>query len=175
MAPAVRRLLPRLLVPVALLGCAGMLSGCTQVAIIKSASAAASYDTSHGNSPLAAADAASLQEALRVRAQVWTVRLDADPASAGNVNTQNAQAVQGGRAKFSSVTLTLRGSAQGTIEGFSSRGQQGERLYCESLVQTLAQAGYTGMRLIHVEVYFNGTHHATLSWQSTTGFVYTVH
>jgi hypothetical protein len=168
------RLLSRLAVPAALLGLAGLLTGCSQVAIIKSAQVQASYDSARGNNPLAAADGASLQEALRVRAQVWSLRIDATPPEAGSVDVRSAQAVRSGRGKFTAVTLTLRASAQATIEGFSSRGQQGEQVYCESLVQSVAQAGYTGMRSIHVEVYFNNSHHATLSWQATTGFVYTV-
>jgi hypothetical protein len=167
-----RRLLSRLVVPVALLGLAGALSGCSQVAVIKSAQLQASFDSARGNNPLAAADATSLQEALRMRAQVWSLRIDGSPPQAGNVDLKSVQAVRGGRGKFTDVTVTLRATAPATMEGFSSRGKQGEQLYCESLVQSIAQAGYTGMRTVHIEVYFNGTHHATLSWQSATGFVY---
>jgi len=174
MPPIPRRLLSRLVVPIALLGLAGVLTGCSQVAIIKSAQVQARFDSARGNNPLAAADAASLQEALRVRAQVWSLHIDTTPPAAGNVDVKNAQAVRAGRAKFTAFTMTLKASAQSTVEGFSARGQQGEQVYCESLIQSVAQAGYTGMRSIAVEVYFNGSHHSTLSWQASTGFVYKV-
>ena len=164
----------RLLLTVILLGATAALTGCEQVEVLKSAPLAVVYDTKAGNNPLAAADAASLQEALRVRAQVWSIRIDTQPVSAGNVDVKSAQAVQGGRAKFNAFTMTLTATSQSTIEGFSSRGADGEQQYCESLIQAVAQAGYTNLRDIHVEVYFNGSHHATLSWNATTSFVYKV-
>jgi hypothetical protein len=169
-----RRLLSRLLVPLALLGAAAALTGCSQVAVIKSAQVQASFDSARGNNPLAAADAASLQEALRVRAQVWSLSIEATPPEAGNVDVKSAQAVRAGRGKFTALTMTLRANAQATIEGFSSRGAQGEQVYCESLIQSVAQAGYTGLHAIHVEVYYNGSHHGTLSWDAANGFVYKV-
>jgi hypothetical protein len=169
-----RRLAPRALVVLALLGVAGGLSGCEQVQVISSAPVSASFDAKQGNDPLAAADAASLQEALRVRSQVWTIRLDTTPTQAGAVDVKNAQSVRTGRGKATTLTMTLTATAQATIEGFSSRGAQDEELYCESLIQAIAQAGYTGLHDIHVEVYFNGSHHATLAWTASTGFTYKV-
>lgn len=169
-----RRLAPRLLLALALLGVGAGLAGCEQVQVISSAPVAAGYDAKKGNNPLAAADAASLQEALRVRSQVWTIRIDTTPAAAGNVDVKNASAVRAGRGKMTSLVMTLTANAQATIEGFSSRGSQDEQLYAESLIQAIAQAGYTGLHDIHVEVYFNGSHHATLAWTATTGFTYKV-
>jgi hypothetical protein len=164
----------RSLLALALLGSAVALTGCEQVAIIKSAPIAAQFDSKQGTSPLAAADAASLQEALRARGQVWSIRIDATPAAAGTVDVKSAQAVRAGRAKFTAFTMTLVATAPATLEGFSARGADGEQLYCESLIQAVAQAGYTGLRDIHVEVYFTGSHHATLSWNASTNFVYKV-
>jgi hypothetical protein len=166
--------LHRVLLLVALLGVAAGLAGCEQVQVITSAPVAASYDTKQGNNPLAAADAASLQEALRVRAQVWSIRIDTTPTSAGAVDVKNAQAVRTGRGKASTLVMTLTANAQATVEGFSSRGAQDEQLYCESLIQAIAQAGYTGLHDIRVEVYFSGSHHATLAWTASTGFTYKV-
>jgi hypothetical protein len=166
--------LPRALLSLALLGAALALTGCEQVQVITSAPVAANFDGKQGDSPLAAADAASLQEALRVRGQVWSIRIDAPPPQAGNVDVKNAQAVRAGRAKFTALRLTLVATAQGTLEGFSSRGPDGEKSYCESLIQAIAQAGYTNLRDIHVEVYFSGSHHSTLSWGASTQFVYKV-
>jgi hypothetical protein len=164
----------RLLLTAVLLGATALLTGCEQVEVIRSAPVAAVYDTKAGNNPLAAADAASLQEALRVRAQVWSIRIDTQPVSAGNVDVKSAKAVQGGRAKFTNFAMTLTATAQATIEGFSSRGADGEQQYCESLIQAVAQAGYTNLRDIRVEVYFNGSHHSTLTWNAATSFVYKV-
>jgi hypothetical protein len=169
--------LPRLrraLLALILVGAAAALTGCEQVQVITSAPVSASFDTKQGNNPLAAADAASLQEALRVRAQVWSLRIDTTPVQAGAVDVKNAQSVRAGRGKMTALTLTLTATAQATIEGFSSTGAQNEQLYCESLIQAIAQAGYTGLHTIHVEVYFNGSHHATLSWTAATNFVYKV-
>lgn len=167
-------LLRRALIAAAALGVAAALSGCEQVVVIKSAPVAASFDAKHGNNPLAAADAASLQEALRVRAQVWGIRLDTTPTDAGQIDVKNAQSVRTARGRMTTLTMTLVATAQATVEGFSSRGAQDEQLYCESLIQAIAQAGYTGLKDIHVEVYFNGSHHGTLSWTAATGFVYKV-
>jgi hypothetical protein len=172
--PAFRRTAARALVALALLGVGAGLSGCSKVEVISSAPVSASFDTKHGNNPLAAADAASLQEALRVRAQVWTIRIDTTPIQAGAVDVKNAQSVTAGRGKATTLVMTLTATAQATIEGFSSRGPQDEQLYCESLIQAIAQAGYTGLHDIHVEVYFNGSHHATLAWTAATGFTYKV-
>ena len=164
----------RLLLTVSLLAATAVLTGCEQVEVIRSAPVAVVYDTKAGNSPLAAADAASLQEALRVRAQVWSIRIDTKPASAGNVDVKSAKAVQGGRAKFTAFAMTLTATSQATVEGFSSRGAGGEQQYCESLIQAVARAGYTNLRDIRVEVYFNGSHHSTLTWSAATSFVYKV-
>lgn len=172
--PSLRRALPRPLAALALIGAALALTGCEQVEVIRSAPVAVTYDAHQGNNPLAAADAASLQEALRVRGEVWTIRIDTTPPSAGNVDVHNANAVVAARGRFDAIILTLTATAQGTIDSFSSRGAQDEQLFCKSLVQAIAQAGYTSLRTIHVEVYYNGSHHATLSWTAATNFVYKV-
>ncbi len=166
--------LRRALAALALVAVAGGLSGCEQVEVIRSAPVAASFDSRQGNNPLAAADAASLQEALRVRGEVWSIRIDTTPAQAGDVDVKNGQAVVRARGRFDAITLTLTATAQGTIDTFSSHGAQDEQLFCESLVQAVAQAGYVALRNIHVEVYYDGSHHSTLSWASTTGFVFKV-
>lgn len=166
--------LRRALAALALTALAGGLAGCQQVQVIRSAPVAADFDAKQGNNPLAAADAASLQEALRVRGEVWSIRIDTTPPQAGAVDVKNGQAVVAARGRFDAITLTLTATAQGTIDTFSSHGSQDEELFCESLVQAVAQAGYVSLRTIHVEVYYNGSHHSTLSWSSTTGFVFKV-
>jgi hypothetical protein len=167
-------LLRRALLLLALLGLAVTLAGCEQVAVIKSAPVAVSYDSKAGNSAVAAADAASLQQALRLRGQLWTIRVEAEPAGAGNVDLKDAQQVRTARGKFTSLVVTLTTAGQSTVEGFTSRGPQSEQAYCEALIQAFAQAGYTNLTSIRVEVYVATSHHATLTWQASTGFVYKV-
>lgn len=163
----------RVLLTLGLAAVAAALAGCEQVQVIRSSPVSASFDSQSGNTPLTAFDAGLLQNSLR-QSGVWTVHIDATPTSAGNVDTKSAQAVIGGRGRFTAITVTMIASAQGTIEGFASRGSQNEEIYCEEVVQALAQAGYTHLQNIHVEVYYNGSHHSTLSWAANTGFVFKV-
>ena len=44
--------------------------------------------------------------ALRVRGQVWTIRIDATPPQAGNVDVKNAQSVRAGRAAAPALART---------------------------------------------------------------------
>jgi hypothetical protein len=158
-----------------LAGVAASLSGCEQVAIIRSApSVAASFDQKHGNDPLAAGDAASLEAALQERGQAWTIRFDTQPASAGEVQPGNQQSVLAGRGRTTSLAVTLSASAQAMRSAFSARGKQGEEAYLVQLVQIIANAGYTRLTAIRVDVWFSGTHHGTLTWSARTSFVYTV-
>jgi hypothetical protein len=167
-------LLTRVVLPLALLGVALALTGCEQVAVIRSAPVSASFDGKHGNNPVAAADGASLEQALKLRSQVWSISIAATPAAGGYVDVKDPAAVRTARGSFTQLTLTLVATAQATLEGFSSRGPSGEQAYCEALLQAIATAGYTKLSTIHVEVHFNSSHHATLAWQASTGFTYTV-
>ncbi len=151
------------------------LTGCTQVAIIKSAPvAAASYDSHLGNDPLAAADAASLQAALRARGQDWAITIRTEPAAAGNVTVTNLNQLVAARGKVRDFGMTLTATQGPTLQGFSSRGSQGEQAYLESLVQAVAGAGYGQVTSVRIDVYFGSSHHSVLTWKATTGFVYTV-
>jgi hypothetical protein len=170
-----RRLpLPRLAAAALLLGGALALTGCEQVAVIKSAPVAAGFDQKAGNNPLAAADAASLQSALRLRGQLWSLKLDTEPVSAGDVNTASPQSVVAGRGKMTSLALVLTSTASSTTTGFSSRGAQGEQAYLEGIIQAIANAGYIKLTSIRVDVWFDTGHHSTLTWTGTAGFVYKV-
>jgi hypothetical protein len=163
----------RALAALGLAAVAASLAGCEQVQVIRSSPVSASFDSRSGNTVLTAFDAGLLQDSLR-QSGVWTVRIDATPTSAGDVDTRKSQAVIAGRGRFTAITVTMTASAQGTIEGFAAHGSQQEELYCQEVVQALAQAGYTHLRDIHVEVYYNGSHHSTLSWTAATGFVFKV-
>ncbi len=174
--PAGRRRLspPRLATCGLLLGAALALTGCEQVGVITSGSAS-SFDSRAGNNPLAAADAASLQSALRLRGQLWTLKLATQPATAGDVDTTNAQSVVAGREKMTSLDLTLTATASSTTQGFSSRGAQGEQAYLEGIIQAIANAGYVRLTQLRLDVWFGGDdHHSTLTWSGSTGFVYKV-
>ena len=164
----------RALLALALVAVAGGLTGCEQVQVIRSSPVSASFDSQSGNTALTAFDAGLLQNSLRQSGSVWTVKIDATPTSAGAVDTKSTQAVIAGRGKFTAITVAMTASAQGTIEAFASRGQQTEELFCQEVVQALAQAGYIHLQNIHVEVYYNGSHHSTLSWAASTGFVFKV-
>jgi len=172
--PPLLRRAPRLALVALLAGGALALTGCEQVAIIKSAPAAATYDQRYGNDTLAAFDASSLETALRQRSQVWSMRFDLQPASAGDVKVTSQQDVLKGRAAVRDLTLTLIASVPATLQGFSAQGAQGEQAYLEQLVQIIANAGYTGLHGIRVEVWYQGSHHATLTWSAKTSFVYKV-
>lgn len=164
----------RALLALGLVAVAGALAGCEQVQVIRSSPVSASFDAHSGNTALTAFDAGLLQDSLRQSGSVWTVRIDATPTSAGDVDTKSSQAVITGRGRFSAITVSMTASAQGTIEAFASRGSQNEEIFCEEVVQALAQAGYTHLQNIHVEVYYTGSHHSTLSWAASTGFVFKV-
>jgi len=157
-----------------LLGGALCLTGCEQVAIIRSAPSASSYDQKHGNDPLAATDAAALEAGLAQRGQVWTMRFDTLPAGAGAVKTASQASVLAGRAKTTSLTLTLIATADATLKGFGALGSEGEKSYLEQLVQVIANAGYTGLRSVRVDVWYVSSHHGALTWTAKTGFVYKV-
>jgi hypothetical protein len=165
---------PRAALAATLLGGAMALAGCEQVAIIRSAPAVATYDQKHGNDPLAAADATALETGLRQRGQAWTMRFDTLPASAGQVKVTSQQSVLQGRARTTSLTVTLIATVNATLKGFAAQGAQGEQAYLEQLVQIIANAGYTGLQAIRVDVWFQSSHHATLTWSARTGFVYKV-
>ena len=171
---SIPRRLRRPALAAALLGVTLALAGCEQVAIITSAPVQASYDTHRGNNPVAANDARLLQQALTQAGQLWALRFDTQPASAESVALDSQQAVVGARGKVTAMVLTLTATAQSTLDGFSARGAQGEQNYTEALVRTIAGAGYTHMTNIRVEVYYQGSHHATLTWQAGTGFTYKV-
>jgi hypothetical protein len=164
----------RVLLTLGLAALAAGLTGCQQVQVIRSSPASANFDAQRGNTALTAFDAGLLQDSLRQQGGVWTVHIDATPTSAGDVDTKSSQAVIAGRGRFTAITVAMTASAQGTIEAFSSRGSQTEELYCQEVVQALAQAGYVHLENIHVEIYYNGSHHSTLSWASSTGFVFKV-
>jgi len=157
------------------LGAAGLgLTGCTQVAVIKSAPVVATFDQKHGNDALAATDAADLEAGLRQRGQIWDLRFDTRPENAGQIDPTSQQSVLTGRRNTTALVLTLTATAQSTLDGFSARGPQGEQAYLQQLVQIIANAGYTRLSDIRVEVYFKSSHHATLTWTGTTNFVYKV-
>jgi len=174
LSPLLRRTPARAALAALLLGGALCLTGCEQVAIIRSAPVAANYDQKHGNDVLAATDAAALESGLRQRGQVWTMRFDTEPAAAGAVKPTSQQSVLGGRAKTTTLALTLIATADTTLKGFGALGAQGQQSYLEQLVQVIANAGYTGLRAIRVDVWYGSSHHSTLSWTSTTGFAYKV-
>jgi hypothetical protein len=157
-----------------LLGAALALTGCEQVAIIKSAPVVVSFDQKYGNNALAASDANALETALRQRGQLWNLRFDLLPAAAGNIETNNEQAVVAARGRTTSLGVTIAAAAQSTITGFSARGPEGEQAYLQQILQIIANAGYTGITSARVDVWFNGSHHAVLTWTSRTGFVYKV-
>jgi len=158
-----------------LLGATLALTGCSEVAIIRSAPvAAAAFDAKFGNDPLAAADASSLQSALRLRGQLWDIKLHTEPAAAGNVNATNVTQLVAARGKVNSLGMTLTATSDSMQSTFSSRGSQGEQAYLESLLQAIAQAGYTHIRAVRVDVYFQSSHHSVLTWKPSTGFVYSV-
>lgn len=158
-----------------LLGCALSLAGCSQVAVIKTAAAAASgFDTKYGNNPLAAADGASLESALRSRGQVWSIRVSTEPAAAGNVKVSDLNALVAARGKVRQFAMTLTATAQSTLQGFSARGPQGEQAYLQSLMQAIANAGYARITSVRVDVWFQSSHHAVLTWTSAAGFKYSV-
>ena len=166
--------LRRALAALGLCAVAAGLAGCEQVPVLKSSPVAASFDQKMGNTPLTAFDAGLLQNSLRQQSGVWSVRIDATPTSAGQVDVKDNKAVVAGRGKFSAITVVMTAQAQGTIEAFASRGAQTEQVYCEEVVQAIAQAGYTHLRDIHIEVYYEGSHHSTLSWNAATNFVFKV-
>lgn len=164
----------RVLLSLCAVAVAGAMAGCEQVQVIRSSTAAAAFNSKMGNTPLTAFDAGLLQDSLRQQGGVWTVHIDATPSQAGNVDTKDSKAVVAGRGRFTAISVTMVASSQGTIEAFSSRGSQNEQIYCEEVVQAVAQAGYVGLHDIHVEVYYNGSHHSTLSWNASTNFVFKV-
>ncbi|HEV7677627.1 MAG TPA: hypothetical protein VGQ42_03575 [Candidatus Dormibacteraeota bacterium] len=173
MSPS-RRTLRRLALAVPAVGIALALAGCDQVAVITTTTVAARFDQSHGNNPVAANDGLLLEKGLAARGQVWTIRLDTQPAASENVQVSNQQAVIAARGKVSQLVLTLVANNQSTVDGISARGATNEQAYCETLVQDLASAGYTQMSQIKVELYYHASHHATLSWQASTQFVFKV-
>ena len=151
------------------------LSGCSAVAVIKTAAPATSgFDTRYGNNPMAAADAAALQSALAANGQLWSIRLDTQPAAAGNVKVTDQNVLIAARGKVSSFTVTLTATAQSTIDGVSSRGAAGEQDYLQRLVQAIARAGYVKVTSVRVDLYFRSSHHGVLTWKSGVGFAYTV-
>jgi hypothetical protein len=174
LCPLLRRTPARAALAALLLGGAFCLSGCEQVAIIRSAPVAANYDQKHGNDPLAAADAAALETGLGQRGQVWTMRFDIQPVSAGDVKTTTQKTVLAGRAKVTSLVVTLVATADATLKGFGALGSEGEKSYLEQLVQVLANAGYTGLRAVRVDVWYRSSHHGTLTFTSSAGFAYKV-
>jgi hypothetical protein len=168
------RTLRRLALALPALGIALALTGCDQVAVITSTTVAARFDKAHGNNPVAANDGLLLERGLASRGQIWTIRLDSQPAGSEDVPVTNQQAVVGARGKVSQMVLTLVANNQSTVDGISARGATVEQAYCEALVQDLASAGYTRMTQIKVELYYHASHHATLSWQASTGFVFKI-
>lgn len=168
--PSLRRALAAL----ALVAVAAGLSGCQRVEVIRSSPASANFDSKMGNTVLTASDAGLLQDSLTQQGAVWSVRIDATPTGAGDVDVKNNQAVIAARGKFATIAITMVASAQGTIEAFASHGSQNEELFCQEVVQAIAQAGYVRLQDIHVEIYYSGSHHATLSWTASTGFVFKV-
>jgi hypothetical protein len=169
-----RRLPGRLGLLALLAGGAVALTGCEPVAIIKSAPVSASFDQKYGNSPLAAGDAQALETSLRQHDQLWNLRLDTKPASAGFVSLTSSQAVLSGRGKATELDVTFTATADSTITGFSVRGSDGEQAYLVQLLQVIAQAGYIGIKSVRVDVYYGSSHHGLLTWTSATGFVYKV-
>lgn len=156
-------------------GVALALTGCSQVAVIKSAPASvASFDSHYGNNPLAAADARSLEDALKARGQAWSIRLQTQPAAAGNVDVSNLNQLVAARGRVQDFAMVLTATAQSTLTGFSSRGSQGEQAYLESLVQAIAGAGYGRITSVHIDVFLKSSHHSVLTWAANTGFVYKV-
>jgi hypothetical protein len=168
------RTLRRLALALPMLGVALALTGCEQVAIIKSTTVAAHFDPAHGNNPVAANDAQLIEQGLAKQGQIWTIRLDTQPAGSEDVPLTNQQAVVAARGKVSQLVLTLTANNQSTVDAISARGAQVEQSYGEALVQNLASGGYTHMTHIKVELYYHASHHATLSWQSSTGFVFKI-
>ena len=151
------------------------LAGCSEVAVIRSAPvSAAHFDPKFGNDPLAAADAASLESALKARNQVWGIRIVTQPAAAGDVTVTNLNQLVAARGKVTSFAMVLTATAQGTLQGFSSQGPQGEQAYLENLVQAIAGAGYARVRSVEIDVWFQSSHHSVLTWAPSTGFVYKV-
>jgi hypothetical protein len=158
-----------------LLAAALALTGCTQVAIIRSAPlAAGSFDAKLGNDPLAAADARSLQKALGARSQVWGIRLVTQPASAGYVTVSDLNQLVAARGKVTSFDLVLTATAPATLQGFSSQGTRGEQAYLESLAQAIAGAGYTKVTAVQIDVWYQSSHHGVLSWRAGKGFAYKI-
>ena len=159
----------------ALVAVCAALAGCSEVAVIRSAPvAAAHFDSRFGNDPLAATDAASLENALRARNQVWGIRIVTQPAAAGNVTAGNLNQLVAARGKVTSFAMVLTATAPATLQGFSAQGPQGEQGYLENLVQAVAAAGYARVRSVEIDVWFQSSHHSVLTWNPSTGFVYKV-
>jgi hypothetical protein len=168
-------LLNRAVLAALAVGCAATLAGCSEVAVIKTAApAAAGFDARYGNDPLAAADGASLESALRSRGQVWSIRISTEPSAAGYVKVSDLNALVAARGKVRSFAMTLTATAQSTLQGFSARGPQGEQAYLESLMQAIANAGYARITSVRIDVWFQASHHAVLTWTSAAGFKYSV-
>jgi hypothetical protein len=158
-----------------LLGAALALTGCTQVAVIKSAPVAAGgFDSKLGNDPLAAADAGSLQKALRARNQVWSIQLLTQPASAGYVTVSDLNQLVAARGKVKSFDLVLTATVPATLQGFSAQGTQGEQAYLQSLAQAIAGAGYNRVTSVQIDVYYQASHHGVLTWTTGKGFAYKI-
>lgn len=147
-----------------LLGAGLLLSGCTQVAIIKSAPLQGTYDARYGNDPLAAIDAQTLEANLKSVQQAWGIRFVTQPAAAGYVNIRDGKQIQAGRGKVSVLDITLTATAPATLQGFSQGGPQIEQQYLETLALRIGQAGYGHLTALRIDVYFLASHHAVLTW-----------
>ena len=158
-----------------LLGATLALTGCSQVAVIRSAPLTrGSFDTSFGNDPLAAADAAALQNALRRQGAVWTITINTQPAAAGDINATDVHQLVAARGKVSRFGMTVSLTDAGAQSTFSARGPEGEQRTLQTLMQDVAQAGYIHITAVRVDVYYQSSHHAVLTWTAATGFVYKV-
>jgi len=153
-----------------------LLTGCTQVAIIKSAPLAGSFDAAFGNDPLAAADASTLEANLKSVNQAWGIRFATQPAEAGYAKVTDSNEVLAGRGKVSVLDITLTATAPATLQGFSAGGPQIEQQYLETLAQRISQAGYNHLTAVRIDVYFLTSHHSVLTWsvQHPTDFSYKV-
>lgn len=158
------------------LGAALLLSGCSQVAIIKTAPLAGTYDAKYGNDPLAAADAHALEGNLKSVGQAWGIRFVTQPADAGYVNVSDNNQLLAGRGKVSVLDITLTATAPATLQGFSAGGPTYEQQYVETMAVRISQAGYNHLTAVRIDVYFQSSHHAVLTWsvKHPTDFSYKV-
>jgi hypothetical protein len=133
------------------------------------------FNHRYGNNPVTAADAFAMERSLYARKQFWEIGLRGDPVEAGYVEETDRVATRAARGKFSDLQIIVASESLPTLRDLLGRGDDGQRTYCEQLVEQLRTQGYSGLQSVTMQVFFGESHrHSTLLWNPQFGYTYTV-